>query len=153
MGVINHTELEKQKMKTKKNKSQTATIREAKRREGMQENRDRKLALESIAKGDWFMYMSEAKNLVVMIQRSMIPLIQERIPNNDCWNACSLIADFVKPHVKILTDAGYRFGQSEGFLKQPIVATWHVLMLDSRVYVADREFIPYPTTAFIPSQR
>lgn len=120
--------------------------RETKRSAGMRENRDTVLALAAIAKTEWFHYINLSTNIAVMIQRSLIPLIQDHIPGSDWGDACAAIAQFTFPHIKNLTDAGFYFGQSEGFLKQPIMATWYVLLMDGRVYVADREFIPYPKT-------
>lgn len=126
--------------------------REAKRSEWMREKRNRELALEAIAKTEWFQYINVPNKIAVMIQRSLIPLIQEHVPGNDWGDACSAIASFTLPYIKNLTDSGFDFGQSEAFLKQPLVATWHVLLIEGWAYVADREFFSYPNPAFIQSQ-
>lgn len=139
--------------RTTTNQRREVKKREAKQSQGMREQRDKALAREAIAKNEWFQYINVPNKIAVLIQRSLIPLVQEFILDNDWGDACSAIANFALPHIKNLTDAGFHFGQSEGFLKQPFVATWYVLMMDGRVYVADREFFPYPDTAFIPSQR
>jgi hypothetical protein len=106
----------------------------------MSRKRDMARAKAKIAATDWFTYISAT--LVCSIQRSIIPIAAVHVEGGGDWmDACSAIAAWAKPHVERIKAAGFDFGQSEGILP---FATWHVLLIEGQVYVADTEFYPYP---------
>jgi hypothetical protein len=107
-----------------------------------QEKLDRATADNTIASITWFVYLNPVIGIEVQIQRTLVDLVVQHV--GDWIDAAGAIAMFARPHIERLKCAGLdRFGQSEGFVKHPFKATWHVLMLDGTVFVADREFIPY----------
>lgn len=107
----------------------------------MKDTHARKQAKATIDGIRWFGYVNVPMGLKVNIQNTLIDTVAEHTGNT--LDAAGAIAAFARPHIARLKSAGYTFGQSEGIVEVPFHASWHILMMDGEVYVADQEFYPY----------
>ena len=106
----------------------------------------RELAKSTISAIKWFSYTNIPLGLTIQIQHTLVDIVAEY--TGDSFDASGAIAAFASPHIARLKGNGYKFGQSEGIVQIPFEASWHILLMDDEVYVADHEFYPYE----IPSQ-
>jgi hypothetical protein len=135
---------DRKRRKREERKAQNKKWEARKKQKAMhpQEKLDRDAAATTIASIKWFLYVNPVIGIKVHIQRTLIDLVARQI--GDWTDAAGAIALFARPHIDRLRGHDIcRLGQSEGFLEQPLKATWHVLMIDGEVYVADVEFFPY----------
>lgn len=73
------------------------------------------------------------------IDRALVDAVQGNA--DDQMNVCTAIAQVGKRLADKMISDGCDFGQTEYLLPD---ATWHVLLIDGKLYVSSREFYPYP---------